>query len=269
MRNLWFVIVLLIVSSLGFLVHRNISWARKQEAQALAAAREALVKRTMDRVAANVLAGRAAPPAEASISGERKKLGDGVWLEMDGDARRVIVDAAVCLRSGEYGLECLLCRRHTKEHESILHTRADAQVIHAALLVTRAEPGSPVQFMPQFKSSTGTPIKISIRYKKDGKTITVPAQQWVRQVRTKKDLEHNWVFAGSVLWKDPEQPDKPPIYTANMDGGFISVTNVPTAVLDLPVNSPKGLEERAYEPHTERIPELQTKVEVILEPVNP
>lgn len=209
-----------------------------------------------------------APAAATPAKMERKKLGEGVWLEIDGDKRLVVVDAQVCLRSGEYGLECLLCRRGTKEHESILQTSADAQVIHAALLVARAEAGHPVQFLMQgFKPPTGSTIKISLRYKKDGKTVTVLASQWVRHSRTKKDLEHNWVFAGSVLWKDPEDKERPPIYLANSDGGYICVTNVPTAMLDLPINSPKGLEERAYEPHTERIPELQTKVEIILEPV--
>ena len=38
-------------------------------------------------------------------------------------------------------------------------------------------------------------------------------------------------------------------------------------MLDLPINSPTGLEERNYQPNTDRIPALGTKVEVILEPV--
>ena len=133
----------------------------------------------------------------------RTKLGEGVWLEKDEENRRVIVDAQVCLRSGEYGLECLLCRRGTKEHESILQTSADAQVIHAALLAARAEAGHPVQFLPEFKikSPTGSTIKILLRYKKDGKTVTVPAQQWVRQSRTKKNLEHDWASPVACLGK--------------------------------------------------------------------
>lgn len=220
------------------------------------------------RPVAEAVAPAEEPPPPPAAKAARTKLGDGVWLEVQGDKRRVMVAAQVCLRSGEYGLECLLCRRGTKEHESILQTSANAQTIHAALLAAGAKEGSPVQFKP-FKSATGTPIKISVRYDDKGRTVTVPVQRWVRHSRTKKDLEHDWVFAGSILWKDAEAPEKPPVYMANSEGGYICITNVPTALLDLPVSSPKSLEDRAYEPHTERIPELETKVELVLEPVLP
>src|SRR5438552_161590 len=68
------------------------------------------------------------PPAD---SVKRVQLSPGVWIENDGKKRRVVVNTAVCLREGDYGLECLLCRKQTKEHESILSTEADASKIHA------------------------------------------------------------------------------------------------------------------------------------------
>src|SRR5262249_5607116 len=95
-------------------------------------------------------AGEPPPPAEAAWkpptapAGARPEGvnggpgGRGVWLESEGDKRRVRVRAWVCLRQGRYGLECLLCRRHTKEHESVLATAADASLIHAGLLATKA-----------------------------------------------------------------------------------------------------------------------------------
>src|SRR5438105_10657136 len=60
---------------------------------------------------------------------KRVQLSPGVWIENDGKKRRVVVNTAVCLREGDYGLECLLCRKQTKEHESILSTEADASKI--------------------------------------------------------------------------------------------------------------------------------------------
>jgi hypothetical protein len=206
----------------------------------------------------------AAPPA---VEPKRTKLADHIWLEQEGEDRRVVVvEAKVCLRSGEYGLECLLCKRGTKEHESILTTPANAQFIHAALLAAGAQPGSPVQFEPEFKSPTGTPIKISLRYQKKGETVTVPARKWIRYTKTKKELDHDWVFTGSILWKDPDDKDKPAMYLANVEGGYIATSNVASAMLDLPVNSPKALEQRAFEPNTELIPDLETRVEILLEP---
>jgi hypothetical protein len=44
----------------------------------------------------------------------KKKL---VWFETHGDRRRVLVESFVCLREGEYGLVCLVFKRHTNEHE--------------------------------------------------------------------------------------------------------------------------------------------------------
>lgn len=198
---------------------------------------------------------------------KKAQLGKGVWFETEGDRRRVLVEAVVCYREGDFGLECLLCRKETKEHESILSTEAEAKVIHAGLIAAGARPGSTVVFIPQFKAPAGSRINVSVRFDKEGKTVTLPAQQWVRDVKNKKDMEVSWVFAGSVFYDNPDGKDKPPLYGADIDGAYICTTNVPTAMLDLPLNSPKGLDDRMYAPHTERIPPLQTKVTVILEPV--
>ncbi len=207
--------------------------------------------------------------AEPLIPATAKQLGPHVYFERiaEGDQRRVYVEAAVCLREGEYGLEFLLCRKATKEHESVLHTEADARIIHLGLQAAGAVPGSPVKFDPEFKSPTGTPIKITARYTEKGKLVTRPAQDWVRNTKTKKALAEDWVFAGSEFFTDPEDPKKKPIYLATAEGSYVSVANVPTAMLDLPINSPKQLEGRTFAPFTERIPPVDTKVVLVLEPV--
>jgi hypothetical protein len=182
--------------------------------------------------------------------------------------RRVLVEAAVCLREGP--LELLMCRRNTKEHEAILHTEAFANDIHAALLATGAKVGSPVKYSnekPFFTPASGTSIKISLQYeKKSGVTVSVDAKEWVRNANNRKALDKDWVFAGSRLFQDPEEPKTPPYYLAN-NGDVICVSNFVDAMLDLPINSPKENNELAFEAWTERIPPLETKVTVILEPV--
>ena len=37
----------------------------------------------------------------------------------------------------------------------------------------------------------------------------------MRNARTKKDLEHDWVFAGSHFIEDPDDKKRPPLYAAN------------------------------------------------------
>jgi hypothetical protein len=207
----------------------------------------------------------AAPaPTDPKSEVKSKEIGKNVFFETEGEQRRVIVKAYVCFRDGP--LEGLLCRKFTKEHEYILAADADARHIHTALLAARAKAGSPVQFDPKFVPASGSVIKVTLRYKKDGKDITVPAQDWIRDGAAKKALQENWVFGGSRFIPDPDDKTKPDIYLANQ-GDVICLCNMETAMMDLPIRSPKGLEERTYQALTEKIPEQNTPVDVILEVV--
>ncbi len=186
-----------------------------------------------------------------------------------GRKRRVIINAYVCLRQGQ--LEQLLTRKRTKEHEAILAADVDARDIHALLLGAGATPGSTVKFKKVGQKFVvipprGTRIKVTLQYMDKKKLVTIPAQRWIRVGRTNKCLAHDWVFAGSALFKDPFDPKKPPIYGAN-DGDVICVANFDTALLDLPIKSSKDNSELSYEAYTERIPPLGTKVNIILEPM--
>jgi hypothetical protein len=207
-----------------------------------------------------------------TTQGESKKVevGANVVLEVLPDKkRRVLIEATVCLREGQ--LEQLLCRNQTKEHESILTAAVDARDIHKALLLAGAEKGAPVQFTPKFKPASGTTIKVTLRYEekgKDGKTKTmvVPGREWVRNVNTKKDLDTDWVFAGSRFIKNELDPTRADIYLAN-EGDLLCLCNMESALMDLPIASPKALADRVYEANTDRVPPKDTKVTVILEPV--
>jgi len=205
------------------------------------------------------------PPADkAPPKAKRSEIGKNVVLETQGDVRRVRIPASVSFREG--ALELLLCRKNTKEHEAVLHADIDARQVHAALLAAGAKSGSPVKYEPKYQPATGTQIKVTLEYQKDGKTVSVPAQQWIRDAKTRKEMSQPWVFAGSIFFPDPDDPKKPPLYAAN-SGDVICVSNFPDAMLDIPVNSPQDDAERVFEAFTERIPPLGTPVMVILEPV--
>lgn len=214
-------------------------------------------------------AARAADPssppklASTSVTVKRVPAGKNVWLEIEGKQRRVAVEAIVCLREGY--LEQLMCRRRTKEHEAILSADMDARDIHKALLLTGVEPGSVVKYEPKFQPPKGPRIKVTLRYEEKGKTVTVAAQEWVRDARTKKPLHYDWVFAGSQLLESADAGE-PPVYAAN-SGDVICVSNFPDALLDLPINSPQDNSELVFEAFTQHIPPIETKVTVILEPV--
>jgi len=180
--------------------------------------------------------------------------------------RRVHILAEVCLREGP--LEVFLCKRNTKEHESILQADLDARDVHFALIAAGGKPGSTVRFQPEYKPATGSAIKVTMTYYKDGKLLTKPAQYWIRDVGNKKDMAHDWVFAGSRFFKDPENPQKPPYYCAN-NGEVICISNFADSMMDLPVKSSKEQAELGFVANTERIPPLKTKVLLKLEVVAP
>jgi hypothetical protein len=209
--------------------------------------------------------GKAAEPKRPAAL-KRANMGQGVFLETQGPRRRVIVEAEVVLRDNSFPLEGLLTRARTKEYEYILATEADARQIHAALLAAGAQTGSPARTGPKYQPASGSVIKIALRYEQDGKPVTVPAQRWLRHLETHEDLERDWVFVGSFFCRNPGDPCQV-FYLAN-DGNVACICDMPGAMLTLPVKSPTKLSDRDYEPHTERIPPLGTKVEVIMEPVN-
>jgi hypothetical protein len=197
---------------------------------------------------------------------ETKKvlMGENIFLEVMPDKkRRVVVSGAICLREGQ--LELFLCKKHTKEHEAIVTADVDARKVHLALIAAGATEGSPVQFAPKYRPASGTRIKVSVQYKDKDKLVTVPAQEWIKNAKDGKLLKSDWVFAGSRLVTNPLDPDKKH-YLAN-DGDVICVSNFESALLDLPILSPKDDAERFFIANTERIPPLETKVAVILEPV--
>jgi hypothetical protein len=205
----------------------------------------------------------AAPPSQQSAP-KKVQIGKNVWLEIEGAKRRVLFDAYVCFREGP--LEQLLCRKGTKEHEAILAADIDARDIHRALLLTGAKEGSPVRYQPKFQAPSGSAIRVTLRFEDNGKVKMVPAQQWVRDRQSRKELEYDWVFAGSILLDNVFEKGGPPLYAAN-GGDVICVSNFEDAMLDLPINSSKDNSELEFEAWTNRIPPLDTKVVVILEPI--
>jgi hypothetical protein len=156
------------------------------------------------------------------------------------------------------------CPRGTKEHESIVAADTLAHAVHAALLAVGAKAGTPVQYQPNYKPATGTEIDVEIVWTdKNGTVHRDRAQDWIKNVKTGKPLEHPWVFAGSGFWVDEVTGQKS--YLAE-SGDFICVSNFPSAMLDLPVESSQANESLLYEAFTDHIPPVGTRVRLVLTP---
>ena len=183
-----------------------------------------------------------------------------VWI--DKTNKRVVLGGAVCLREGQ--LEMFACLNKTKEHESVLAVNTKAFLAHAALVAVGAEPGAPAQFRPTYRTATGTEIEIHVYWTDEaGKRQHARAQEWIRNVKTGKDMQENWVFGGSGYWTDRDTGQR--FYQAE-EGDFICVSNFVTATLDLPIESSQANSALLFEANTPRIPARGTKVSVVLTP---
>lgn len=185
---------------------------------------------------------------------------DPIWLDKPGG--RLIMVGEVCQRQAP--LEMFVCLWHTKEHESVLTVRVPAKTAHAGLLALGAKVGGAVQFVPEYIPARGTVIDINVIWKDAaGKIQQRRGQEWVRDLRTKQPMQHEWVFAGSGFWTDESTGQT---HYQAQSGDFICVSNFSTAMLDLPVKSTQRNDWLAFMALTESIPPLGTPVTIVLKP---
>ncbi len=186
---------------------------------------------------------------------------NGVWI--DPQRKRIVIAGRVVCRRG--ALEMFACPKQTKEHESVVAVNTKAFVVHAALLALGVEPGRPVQFAPDYRPAQGPEIRVLVCWTDpQGKRRCVPAQKWIRNVRTGREMQQPWLFTGSQWWESPDGKQR---YYMAEQGDFICVSNFPTAMMDLPIRSSNAASALLFAAFTERIPPLGTDVALILEPV--
>lgn len=189
---------------------------------------------------------------------KRLDANDPIWVTPD--RTEVVLLGTICLREGL--LEFFVCRKGSKEHESIIALDIKPYLIHAALLVIGAEKGTPARFDPEFAPPTGDEIDIRVRWRDpSGERREVRAQEMVREEKSGEPMKAPWVFTGGVLGKTEEGK---PYYLADITGEIFGVSNFPGSILDVPFESSSSNEDLFYEPFTEHIPEVGTSVTLIL-----
>ena len=203
------------------------------------------------------------PPKQllAEVEGLKRLTPDfDVWL--DPEKKRVVMLGRVVRQEGQ--LEMFACLKNTKEHESIVAVNSKAFIINAALIALGANPGTPVQFRPEFQPAKGPVVDVSVVWTDEkGKRQRTRAQEWIRNIKTGKPLDQPWVFGGSGFWVDEATGEK---HFMAEDGDFICISNFNSAMLDLPVESSQASAQLQFEAFTERIPPVGTHVILVLAP---
>lgn len=194
------------------------------------------------------------------IDEDWKRLGKSqIWI--NASTKQVMVRGSICLTEG--ALEMFACPLQTKEHESIVAVEARSSEIHASLVALGFEPGSPVQWQPNYQSATGPSIKIEVKWATDGEEKMIDAKTLVRKSGTEETMKTDWVFGGSEIFVDRVTGRQ--IYYAD-SGEMICLSNFPTAMMDVPIESSDSAEGLLFEANTEAIPPKDTQVYLIMTP---
>lgn len=183
-----------------------------------------------------------------------------VWIDLPN--KQLVLKGEVVLRRGP--LELFACLKNSKEHEAVVSIETKAYVVHAGLLACGAVTGNPAKFVPEYIPARGTEVEVLVEWiDAAGKKQKVDARQWIKNAKTGKAMESPWVFGGSGFWVDPA--DNSRHYQAE-DGDLICISNFPSAMLDVPVESSNANASLLFEAFTANIPADKTKVLVYLKP---
>jgi hypothetical protein len=189
-------------------------------------------------------------------------------LRVDRERRCVDLDAAVVLREADW-LELLACSPRSREHESILVVPARPSHVHLALLTLGVEPGAPMTWKREgeevkFVEPRGPRVAITLIYEKDGKTVEVPANEWVFNQKTKEVLKGNtWLFTGSEF----SEFDGQKVYRADLNGTVISLVDFGDDLLSRQTKMTDKDDQSTWGVNTKVVPPIGTKVIIRLTPL--
>jgi hypothetical protein len=172
-------------------------------------------------------------------------------------------------------LEVTVCTPDTKEHETLVVTKARPSHVHAALLALGLKPDKPGSWKWEDKKlipipPSGDPLEVTIAYTdKSGKEIEAPASDWVKMAESggaflPRNAGPKWVFAGSVFAKrDGEER-----YDADGSGVLIGLTTFGSEVVAWAdtLSPESSIQDPDWIADPAKVPAAGTKVVVRIKP---
>ncbi len=181
-------------------------------------------------------------------------------LQIDAKHQQVRMECEAV--NAEMALEFLVVVAGTAEHEAVLRSRAKPSHLHLALLMLGLEPGEPARMGDDGRrqAPSGPALKLSCRFEKDGRTITVPAHRLMRDRKSRREMPAiHWVFTGSRVMRDGQ-------YAADVTGYLVSVVNFEFTPIDVPQIKSSSNDALEWEINTDIAPKRDAKVWLIIEP---
>ncbi len=210
-----------------------------------------------------------APKTEApkveKIDEDNYRIGD---VSIQKSTREIRFPAAVNLREGF--LEYLIVHQNGKIHESLFRTDISPTNLNVALALLRYQPSKelyriwkePGVVSEEFhkvpeETRLAARIAIDVEIEKDGEKKRIPVSDWIRHDTTAKAMPPTfWVYGGSEFYDGKFVPE------TTGDISAIYVTN--SSLINYPGDD--NFDDEAWTSFTERIPDLDTKVTLVIAP---
>lgn len=193
--------------------------------------------------------------------GEAPKVGKLPHLEFDAASKQVRVECEML--AVDAPLEFFCCVKGTNDYEAMIRSEVKPSNLHLALLAIGLKPGQPLQYSEPTKRwipPQGPPLQIMMEYQKDGRTVSVPAWKWMRDVKTKKPAPpFTWVFTGSRVMQDGK-------YAADSTGYLVSIVNFDLTVVDIPQLASSSNDLLEWERNPDTTPKAGAPVTMVIEP---
>lgn len=206
-------------------------------------------------------------PEIEQIDKDRYRIGD---VTFDKQTREIRFPALVNMREGF--LEFLIVHEHGAVHESLFRTSVSPTHINLALTLLRYKASKEFyrildkdgritdsyHEVPE-ETRLASRLAIYVEFEKDGKMKRFPANDWVRHETTAKAMPpSHWVYGGSDFYKGNFIPEG--------SGQIAAIFITDTALINYPGDD--NTNDEVWTVMTERVPDLETKVTLVLAPHN-
>ncbi|MBG7607503.1 MAG: hypothetical protein IZT59_05695 [Verrucomicrobia bacterium] len=204
-------------------------------------------------------------PKVEKLDESRYRVGD---VTLDKSTREIRFPALVNLREGL--LEYLIVHQNGKIHEALFRTEASPTNINVSFALLNYKPSKELyrlwkepgvlsgDFHEEAEGTRLTArIVIDVEVEKGGKTIRYPVYDWIRHETTAKAMPPTfWIYGGSEFHDGKFVPE------TTGDVAAIFVTN--SSLINYPGDD--NFNDEVWSCFTDRIPELETKVSIIIAP---
>ncbi len=189
--------------------------------------------------------------------------------------QKIILKGEISKALGQYddtlkgAVEYIACGPTGKVYESIITTEASAKDVYEAIEKLGIEPGTPPDYDDEkggHVPPTGTKFLLSVEWEKDGKTVSVRAEELIYNFKADKPLPPvAWIYSGSRVIPDLDSDDEDAMIPhAFMSNHIVALKQTDgSALFQNPL--PESVEENLYKKNDDIMPELGTPIRLVIE----